>query len=61
MTKPKTLLVRNVGTDVARFSLVTNNENFKVEPSHGELHMGEAMQITVEFHPTILGIIKIYM
>jgi len=54
MNKPKTLLVRNVGTDVARFSLETD-ESFKVEPTFGELKIDEAMQITVEFQPTILG------
>ena len=52
--KPKTLLVRNVGTDIARFSLETD-ESFKIKPKHGELKIGEAMQITVEFHPMIIG------
>ena len=54
MSRPKTVLVRNVGTGTARFSLNTNSA-FAVEPNHGELAVGEAMQVTVEFRPNVLG------
>ena len=56
MSRPKTILVRNVGTGTARFSLNTSNTQvFVAEPNHGELEVGEAMQVTVDFRPNVLG------
>ena len=58
MSRPKTILVRNVGQSTARFSMATSSEAFSVEPNHGELEVGDAMQVTVDFQPSILGDIE---
>lgn len=54
MTKSKTLFVRNVGNDVARFSLSSAALTFETVPNCAELKIQEATQITIEFKPTLL-------
>ncbi|XP_033930094.1 hydrocephalus-inducing protein homolog [Melopsittacus undulatus] len=51
----KTLLVRNVGKREACYSITTLSP-FSVDPSIGTLGVGEAMQVTVEFHPPKTGV-----
>ncbi|XP_061325287.1 hydrocephalus-inducing protein homolog [Pezoporus flaviventris] len=51
----KTLLVRNVGNREACYSITTLSP-FSVDPSIGTLGVGEAMQVTVEFHPPKTGV-----
>ncbi|KAL6479129.1 hypothetical protein MHYP_G00125620 [Metynnis hypsauchen] len=50
----KTLLVRNIGNGEANFQLSTQSP-FSVEPPVGTLGVGESMQVTVDFLPTITG------
>ncbi|KAL7878826.1 hypothetical protein AOLI_G00098000 [Acnodon oligacanthus] len=50
----KTLLVRNIGNAEANFQLSTQSP-FTVEPPIGTLGVGESMQVTVDFLPTITG------
>ncbi|KAM9214465.1 hydrocephalus-inducing protein homolog [Leptosomus discolor] len=50
----KTLLVRNIGNREARYCLNTQSP-FSVDPSIGTLGIGDAMQVTVEFHPLRTG------
>ncbi|KAI4897658.1 hypothetical protein NFI96_025643 [Prochilodus magdalenae] len=50
----KTLLVRNIGNNEAKFQLSTQSP-FSVEPQVGTLGVGESMQVTVDFLPTITG------
>ncbi|KAM6324924.1 hydrocephalus-inducing protein homolog [Podargus strigoides] len=50
----KTLLVRNTGNREARYSVSTRSP-FSVDPSTGTLGIGDAMQVTVEFHPLQTG------
>ncbi|XP_053911597.1 hydrocephalus-inducing protein homolog, partial [Cuculus canorus] len=50
----KTLLVRNVGNREARYCISTQSP-FSVSPSIGNLGIGEATQVTVEFHPLETG------
>ncbi|KAJ8339698.1 hypothetical protein SKAU_G00343310 [Synaphobranchus kaupii] len=50
----RTLLVRNIGTCEAKFQLSTYSP-FSVEPSIGNLGVGESMQVTVDFLPKITG------
>ncbi|KAM9269036.1 LOW QUALITY PROTEIN: hydrocephalus-inducing protein homolog [Cariama cristata] len=50
----KTLLVRNVGNQEARYCISTESP-FSAEPSTGTLGIGDAMQVTVEFHPLKTG------
>ncbi|XP_035275425.1 hydrocephalus-inducing protein homolog [Anguilla anguilla] len=50
----KTLLVRNIGACEAKFQLRTQSP-FSVEPSIGNLGVGECMQVTVEFLPKTTG------
>uniref|UniRef100_A0A8V5GBQ2 HYDIN/VesB/CFA65-like Ig-like domain-containing protein n=1 Tax=Melopsittacus undulatus TaxID=13146 RepID=A0A8V5GBQ2_MELUD len=51
----KTLLVHNVGKREACYSITTVSP-FSVDPSIGTLGVGEAMQVTVEFHPPKTGV-----
>ncbi|XP_065519817.1 hydrocephalus-inducing protein-like [Lathamus discolor] len=51
----KTLLVRNVGKREACYSITTLSP-FSVDPSIGTLGIGEAMEVTVEFHPPKTGV-----
>ncbi len=44
----KTLLVRNVGTRDAKFTLATQAP-FSVEPAQGFLPVGKSMQVNVSF------------
>ncbi|XP_027525909.1 hydrocephalus-inducing protein-like [Corapipo altera] len=50
----KTLLVRNTGNLEACYSLSTESP-FTVGPAMGTLDVGEAMQVTVEYHPMETG------
>ncbi|XP_075290236.1 hydrocephalus-inducing protein homolog isoform X2 [Opisthocomus hoazin] len=50
----KTLLVRNIGNREARFCISTQSP-FAVDCSVGTLGVGDAMQVTVEFHPLKTG------
>ncbi|XP_074751314.1 hydrocephalus-inducing protein homolog, partial [Athene noctua] len=50
----KTLLVRNVGNREARYRISTESP-FSVDPSIGTLGIGDAVQVTVEFHPLKTG------
>ncbi|NWS72026.1 HYDIN protein, partial [Crotophaga sulcirostris] len=50
----KTLLVRNIGSREARYCISTQSP-FSVDPSIGTLGTGDAMQVTVEFHPLKTG------
>ncbi|XP_051661491.1 hydrocephalus-inducing protein-like [Manacus candei] len=50
----KTLLVRNTGNLEACYSLSTESP-FTVSPATGILDIGEAMQVTVEYHPKEIG------
>ncbi|XP_053908437.1 LOW QUALITY PROTEIN: hydrocephalus-inducing protein homolog [Cuculus canorus] len=50
----KTLLVRNVGNREARYCISTQSP-FSVNPSIWNLGIGEATQVTVEFHPLETG------
>ncbi|XP_042636791.1 hydrocephalus-inducing protein homolog [Orycteropus afer afer] len=50
----KILLVRNIGNKDAVFHLKTHRP-FSVEPSVGTLHVGETMQLEVEFEPQTVG------
>ncbi|XP_059682609.1 hydrocephalus-inducing protein homolog [Gavia stellata] len=50
----KTLLVRNIGNREARYRMSTQSP-FSVDPSVGTLGIGDAMQVTVEFHPLKTG------
>ncbi|CAM9813667.1 unnamed protein product, partial [Bubo scandiacus] len=50
----KTLLVRNIGNREARYRISTESP-FSVDPSIGTLGIGDAMQVTVEFHPLKTG------
>ncbi|XP_026704551.1 hydrocephalus-inducing protein homolog [Athene cunicularia] len=50
----KTLLVRNVGNREARYCISTESP-FSVDPSTGTLGIGDAVQVTVEFHPLKTG------
>uniref|UniRef100_A0A8C8B419 HYDIN protein n=1 Tax=Otus sunia TaxID=257818 RepID=A0A8C8B419_9STRI len=50
----KTLLVRNIGNREARYCISTESP-FSVDPSIGTLGIGDAMQVTVEFHPLKTG------
>ncbi|XP_039238978.1 hydrocephalus-inducing protein homolog, partial [Pipra filicauda] len=50
----KTLLVRNTGNLEASYSLSTESP-FTVSPATGTLDIGEAMQVTVEYHPREIG------
>ncbi|XP_067158936.1 hydrocephalus-inducing protein homolog [Apteryx mantelli] len=49
-TTEKTLLVRNIGNREARYCISTQSP-FSVDRSIGTLGIGDAMQVTVEFHP----------
>ncbi|XP_065519861.1 hydrocephalus-inducing protein-like, partial [Lathamus discolor] len=51
----KTLLVRNVGKREACYSITTLSP-FSVDASIGTLGVGEAMEVTVEFHPPKTGV-----
>ncbi|XP_065519831.1 hydrocephalus-inducing protein-like [Lathamus discolor] len=51
----KTLLVHNVGKREACYSITTLSP-FSVDPSIGTLGVGEAMEVTVEFHPPKTGV-----
>ncbi|KAM6325117.1 LOW QUALITY PROTEIN: hydrocephalus-inducing protein homolog [Podargus strigoides] len=50
----QTLLVRNTGNREACYSISTQSP-FSVDPSTGTLGIGDAMQVTVEFHPLQTG------
>ncbi|XP_074663573.1 hydrocephalus-inducing protein homolog [Strix aluco] len=50
----KTLLVRNIGNREARYRISTESP-FSVDPSIGTLGIGDATQVTVEFHPLKTG------
>ncbi|XP_059717110.1 hydrocephalus-inducing protein homolog [Haemorhous mexicanus] len=50
----KTLLVRNVGNQAARYRLSTQSP-FSVMPAIGILDAGDTMQVTVGFHPLTTG------
>ncbi|XP_069729717.1 hydrocephalus-inducing protein homolog [Phaenicophaeus curvirostris] len=50
----KTLLIHNVGNREARYHISTHSP-FSVDPSIGNLGIGEATQVTVEFHPLETG------
>ncbi|XP_053937812.1 hydrocephalus-inducing protein homolog [Cuculus canorus] len=50
----KTLLIRNVGNREAHYRISTQSP-FSVSPSAGNLGVGEATQVTVEFHPVKTG------
>ncbi|XP_071613168.1 hydrocephalus-inducing protein homolog [Heliangelus exortis] len=50
----RTLLVRNVGNREAHYSISTQSP-FSVSPSVGTLAIGDAMQVTVEFHSQKTG------
>ncbi|XP_059716773.1 hydrocephalus-inducing protein homolog isoform X2 [Haemorhous mexicanus] len=50
----KTLLVRNVGNQAARYRLSTQSP-FSVMPATGTLDAGDTMQVTVGFHPRASG------
>ncbi|NXS73554.1 HYDIN protein, partial [Pandion haliaetus] len=50
----KTLLVRNIGNREACYRISTQSP-FSVDPSIGTLGIGDAMQVTVEFHPLKTG------
>ncbi|XP_074766380.1 hydrocephalus-inducing protein homolog [Athene noctua] len=50
----KTLLVRNVGNWEARYRISAESP-FSVDPSIRTLGIGDAMQVTVEFHPLKTG------
>ncbi|XP_069731691.1 hydrocephalus-inducing protein-like [Phaenicophaeus curvirostris] len=50
----KTLLIRNVCSREARYRISTQSP-FSVDPSIGNLGIGEATQVTVEFHPRKTG------
>ncbi|KAM9374294.1 hydrocephalus-inducing protein homolog [Phaethornis superciliosus] len=50
----RTLLVRNIGNREAHYSISTQSP-FSVSPSVGTLAIGDAMQITVEFHSQKTG------
>ncbi|XP_064495672.1 hydrocephalus-inducing protein homolog [Pseudopipra pipra] len=50
----KTLLVHNTGNLEACYSLSTESP-FTVSPATGTLDVGEAMQVTVEYHPLQTG------
>ncbi|XP_015224105.2 hydrocephalus-inducing protein homolog isoform X3 [Lepisosteus oculatus] len=50
----KTLLVRNIGNNEARFQLSTESP-FSVEPHLGTLGIGESTQFTVSFFPKTVG------
>ena len=50
----KSLLLRNVGTDVARFDLAASAP-FEVTPRYGELAVGETLQATLHFVPPAAG------
>ncbi|CAF1310079.1 unnamed protein product, partial [Didymodactylos carnosus] len=56
-TNSKVLFVRNVGTREARFVLQANKPYY-VSPENGILPVGESMQVTVDFKPTVNGEIK---
>ncbi|CAG5085222.1 Oidioi.mRNA.OKI2018_I69.PAR.g10844.t1.cds [Oikopleura dioica] len=51
MSREKTLLLRNIGTDTARFTVGFSSAAFSASPSSGELEPGQLMQMTVEFSP----------
>ncbi|KAM6349650.1 LOW QUALITY PROTEIN: hydrocephalus-inducing protein homolog [Podargus strigoides] len=51
----KTLLVHNIGNREARYSISTQSP-FSVDASTGTLGIGDAMQVTVEFHPLQTGV-----
>ena len=53
-TKSKTLFVRNVGNDIARFSLNCSSKAFSATPNCAELKVQEAVQITIDFKPSLL-------
>ena len=46
MSKEKTLLIRNIGSVDAKFSLYSTNDAFEAIPSSGELKSQQAMQIS---------------
>ncbi|NXJ99580.1 HYDIN protein, partial [Corythaixoides concolor] len=50
----KTLLVRNIGNREARYRISTESP-FSIDVSAGTLGIGDAMQVTVEFHPLTTG------
>ncbi|NXK09844.1 HYDIN protein, partial [Herpetotheres cachinnans] len=50
----KTLLVRNIGNREARYCISTQSP-FSADPSVGTLGVGDAMQVTVDFHPLKTG------
>uniref|UniRef100_A0A8D0KUC9 HYDIN/VesB/CFA65-like Ig-like domain-containing protein n=1 Tax=Strix occidentalis caurina TaxID=311401 RepID=A0A8D0KUC9_STROC len=50
----KTLPVRNIRNREARYRISTESP-FSVDPSIGTLGIGDAMQVTVEFHPLKTG------
>ncbi|KAJ8247378.1 hypothetical protein GJAV_G00245700 [Gymnothorax javanicus] len=50
----KTLLVRNIGNSEAKFQLSTSSP-FSVDPSIGNLGVGESMQVSVDFLPKTTG------
>ncbi|XP_077642549.1 hydrocephalus-inducing protein homolog [Lonchura striata] len=50
----KTLLVRNVSNQAARYQLSTQSP-FSVVPTTGILGAGDSMQVTVRFHPLKTG------
>ncbi|CAF4044298.1 unnamed protein product, partial [Rotaria magnacalcarata] len=53
----KVLFVRNIGNREARFVLQINKP-FHVSPENGLLPVGESMQVTIDFHPTVNGEMK---
>ncbi|CAF3321831.1 unnamed protein product [Rotaria socialis] len=53
----KVLFVRNIGNREARFVLQINKP-FHVSPENGLLSVGESMQVTIDFHPTVNGEMK---
>ncbi|NWV17226.1 HYDIN protein, partial [Origma solitaria] len=50
----KTLLVRNIGKRTARYQISTQSP-FSVIPTTGSLDVGDAMKVTVEFQPPMMG------
>ncbi|CAF1106189.1 unnamed protein product [Rotaria sordida] len=53
----KVLFVRNIGNREARFVLQINKP-FHVSPENGLLPVGESMQVTIDFNPTVNGEMK---
>lgn len=60
-SSPKTLLIRNIGSKAARFSMSTTGP-FHVSPQAGFLEVGEHMQLEVSYLPQVCYILtKIYL